>query len=384
MRLALQWFGLSRPLADVTLLLPIGLSFYAFQGIAYSIDIYRKKIAPAGLLDVALYLGFFPKLIAGPIVRPQQFFAQINSAKSRPGKEEVSQALSLLILGLFKKVVIADTLATLGYTAFRAAALPPGGGLFPGPLYLQGFYLYAFEIYADFSGYTDIARASAALLGFSLPENFKQPYLSTTVTTFWNRWHMSLTQWFREYLFFPLSRKLLSTRWKNHPQVVQAGVTMLTMVLIGVWHGAAWTFVVWGAWQGTWLIVEQRLRPKPERWITRILWSVMTFHLIGIGWIFFGSSSLAAALRFLQGLFVFDQPSWLFYYGPSVVVTALVVIGIDLFQSGQVEQAAKPVYELIQRHQVILTIAASTLLVLLYLLMQAHGEFGRPFIYGKF
>ncbi len=242
----------------------------------------------------------------------------------------------LLILGLVKKILIADSLASLSAVAFRAAAAPAQAGLFPSPLYIQGFYLYAFQIYADFSGYTDLARASAAFLGFNLPENFQQPYLSATVTTFWNRWHMTLTQWFREYLFFPLSRKLLLKYSKKHAVAIQTFANLVTMILIGFWHGAAWIFVAWGIWHGLLLVIENILRLKPKLKTATIIRGVLTFHLVGIGWVLFGSLSFEAAWRFLIGLFSFTQMSWLPHYLPSILLTAGLVFGIDLLSRGSI------------------------------------------------
>ncbi len=247
----LQIIGLNVFSPGLTLLLPVGISFYTFQAISYTTDIYRHKIQPtSSLVDFGLYLAFFPKLIAGPLVRPAIFLNQVYHPKASLSKEEYLSALGLLLLGLAKKVIIADSLAGRADVAFRAAAFPVDGMQFASPIFIQGFYLYAFQIYADFSGYTDIARASAALLGFTLPENFQQPYLSSTITSFWNRWHMSLTQWFREFLFFPFSRALLFFTHRRQPRIVQISANLLTMILIGLWHGMAWTFVAWGllAW----------------------------------------------------------------------------------------------------------------------------------------
>ena len=212
------------------LLLPIGISFYTFQGISYIIEIYRKKITPAAFPDLALYLAFFPKLIAGPIVSPGAFMAWLNNPSARLESSTRNEALRLIFSGLVKKIIIADNLASLADVAFRAAALPNGASLLP-MLFWQGFYLYAIEIYADFSGYTDLARGSALLLGLRMPENFRQPYLATTIADFCNCWHMSLTQWFREYLFFPLSRWLLTRSKRRWSQLIQITVNLIVMII---------------------------------------------------------------------------------------------------------------------------------------------------------
>jgi alginate O-acetyltransferase complex protein AlgI len=378
--LAFQSLGFAGLPPGLQILLPIGISFYSFQAIAYTTEIYRKKISPASLLDFAVYMAFFPKLLAGPLVRPDQFLGQLKGPSSRPDRRAVQAALGLFLVGLLKKVVIADSLASLSEIAFRAAGREQVAALFPAALYWQGFYLYAFMIYADFSGYTDIARASAALLGFSLPENFRQPYLSENITLFWNRWHMSLTQWFREYLFFPLSRGLLTRLGRRHARQVQILVTLVTMILIGVWHGAAWTFVVWGVWHGLLLITNQQLGWNlVHRW-QKLGSGIVTFHLVGIGWVFFGSASLATAANFFRGMLNFSAPQEWGYYLPPVLLCAFLVFSIDLFQGGYVRLPTilRPVATSI------FVVASVVLLICLALVFQANGGDARPFIYGQF
>jgi D-alanyl-lipoteichoic acid acyltransferase DltB (MBOAT superfamily) len=362
------------------LLLPIGISFYTFQGIAYVVEIYRGKLQPiSGFWDFALYLAFFPKLIAGPFVRPSQFIAQLENPVLRLNTRTLQQALSLLILGLFKKIVIADSLGGLAYTAFRAANFSNAGD-FPAPLFLQGFYLYAFQIYADFSGYTDLARASALLLGFTLPENFRQPYLAETISDFWNRWHMTLTQWFRDYLFNPITRFLLTHTQRKSPRAVQISANVITMLLIGVWHGAAWPFIIWGLWHGLLLSVERLLNIKPIHPWQKVFYSLLSFHLVGIGWVFFASDSLASAFCFLAGLFSFSQMAWIGQYIWPVLLAAALSFGIDLAVAGKL-----PFSSQWQRNfQPILVTAALVVLVGLLLLNAARGGDTRPFIYGQF
>lgn len=373
-----QLFGLTAPRVGLDLLLPLGISFYTFQAMAYTTEIYRKKLAPAGFVDFALYLAFFPKLIAGPLARPAAFFKQLAEPAARPSREVVLAALGLLGLGLFKKVVIADSLATLADVSFRAAALPSALS-FPAPLYWRGFYLYAFQLYADFSGYTDIARASALLLGFSLPENFRQPYLAATPGEFWNRWHITLTHWFREYLFFPLSRWLFTLTRRRFEHAVQTSATLLTMLLIGLWHGAAWTFVVWGLWHGLLLSVDRWLGWQPARAWQKILMGLLTFHLIGLGWVMFGADSFATAARFLQGLFSLNQLATLPLFLPPAVLAGGLLFGLDFAASRQ-----WPTSPRWRRWLPIFVIAALTVITSLWLLRFASGADPRPFIYGQF
>jgi len=286
----------------------------------------------------------------------------------------------LLIIGLAKKILIADSLASLSSVAFRAAAIPTHASLFPSPLFIQGFYLYAFQIYADFSGYTDIARASALFLGFNLPENFQQPYLSSTVTTFWNRWHMTLTQWFREYMFFPLSRKMLLANNRQHTLAIQIFTTIVTMTLIGFWHGAAWMFIAWGIWHGVLLVMENILRLRPKTQLVKMLQGVLTFHLVGIGWVLFGSDSFETAWRFLINLLSFSQMNWISHYLPSILLTAGLVFGIDLASRGYIPGQSKYRY----LWQPISLIAVLVVLTSLLLLTMARGSEALPFIYGRF
>jgi D-alanyl-lipoteichoic acid acyltransferase DltB (MBOAT superfamily) len=379
-RLLPQW-NQSVPSVGLSLLLPVGISFYTFQALAYTIEVYRGRLQPAmSFLDFALYLAFFPKLIAGPLVRPDVFLKQLNEPASSLKREVWMSACGLLLLGLFKKVVIADSLASLSDVSFRAAAQPPGAGPFPAPLYWRGFYLYAFQIYADFSGYTDIACASAALLGFSLPENFRQPYLATTPAEFWRRWHMTLTQWFREYLFFPLNRILLARTQRRWPQAVQTAANITTLSLIGLWHGAAWTFVAWGVWHGILISVDRLLNLKPIRRWQAFLCALVNFHLIGMGWILFGAVSLASAARFLQGLASFDQWSWWPVFAPPVLLTAGLVLSIDLFANQRLSTSSKHW----QVWRPVLAVAALVVVGSLMLLRMLGDVDARPFIYGRF
>ncbi len=377
----LNAIGVNAASPGLLLLLPVGISFYTFQAISYTTEIARKKIEPAAsFMDFAVYMAFFPKLIAGPLVRPGTFLRQLHAPQPRPDPKVLQSVLGLLVLGLVKKLLIADSLASLGEAAFRAAALSGGAAGFNTPLYIQGFYLYAFQIYADFSGYTDLARASARLLGFDLPENFQQPYLAATLISFWNRWHMSLTQWFREYLYFPLSRSLLVKSGRRYPRLVQTGANLVTMGLIGLWHGAAWTYIAWGLWHGVLLSLENISGHKPAgRW-KQLLSGVVTFHLVGVGWVLFRAESFQAAGRFLRGLLAFQQMSWLAYYLPSILLTGGLVFAIDLVSSGSLKFPAR----LRQAGQPILTVAALVIIVNLILLALAHGVNARPFIYGQF
>ena len=373
-------FGLPGITPGLALLLPLGLSFYTFQGIAYTTEIYRQKMAPASsFVELAASLAYFPKLIAGPLVRPQVMLEQLHAAANRPTAARVGEAAGLLLLGFFKKRLVADSLAVMADTAFQAAGWP-AGGVFATPLYVQGFYLYAFQIYMDFAGYTDIARGSALLLGVDLPLNFRQPYLAATVTDFWNRWHMSLTAWFREYVYFPLTRGLLGLTGRRYPAVVQVTANLITMAVIGLWHGGALTFLVWGLWHGLGLTVERWAQYRPTgRW-QRLIAGVITFHVVGVGWVFFRAGSMAEARRFITGLFAFEQMQWLGYFAPPVLLVASLILALDLAALGAVKLVGPPW----ERAKPVLVVAAIVALVGLGLLDLAQGANSRPFIYGQF
>jgi alginate O-acetyltransferase complex protein AlgI len=358
-----------------SLLLPIGISFYTFQGISYIVEIYRQKIKPVAFPDLALYLAFFPKLIAGPMISPTAFITWLNnpSAKLEPANRE--EALKLIFSGLIKKIIIADNLASLADVAFRAAALPNGASL-PPMLFWQGFYLYTIQIYADFSGYTDLARGSALLLGLRMPPNFRQPYLAATITDFWNRWHMSLTQWFREYLFFPLSRWLLTLSKRRWSQLVQISVNLIVMLLIGWWHGAALTFIAWGIWHGILLSLERLLGWKPRGRVQTVLSTVLTFHLVGVGWVLFRASSFTVAARFFTGMFNFQNFQWL----PGYLLPLLLALGAAFF----IDCVETRLVRIPKPFTPVIVVAILVLLAGLAVLGVVRGGDARPFIYGQF
>jgi D-alanyl-lipoteichoic acid acyltransferase DltB (MBOAT superfamily) len=302
--------GIDAPVPLLQITLPIGISFFTFQAISYLVDISRGQIKPMWPLDFATYLSFFPHLVAGPIVRASEFAPQLD-APPRPDRVPVTGAFLLILLGLFKKVVISSYLGT--ELVDPVFALP---GEHTSPEILLATYGYAIQIYADFSGYTDIAIGCALLLGFQFPQNFNNPYRALSLQDFWRRWHMTLSRWLRDYLYVPLGGSRGSTifTYRN---------LMITMVLGGLWHGAAWTFVVWGAIHGAGLIVERLIRgggePSANGWAVAVRW-VVTFHIVCLAWIFFRAESMDIAFDLLGGL----ATSW----GSAPLVTPLAVLVI--------------------------------------------------------
>lgn len=287
----LSSIGIDGQLPTLRILLPVGISFYTFHGISYTFDVFRREVRPAAsLLDFAVFVAFFPQLVAGPIGRAQLQLPQFESDRTPPDRDAVRSSLCLILLGLFKKVVIADALAPFVTAAFSSAASAGWVNL------LVGVYAFALQIYGDFSGYTDIARGSARLLGIELPGNFAQPYLSRDVTEFWRRWHISLSNWLRDYLYVPLGGNRRG-RWATYRNL------MITMLLGGLWHGAAWTFVAWGGLHGLFLVAERVARARPARPRLPTAWRVAaTFHLVCVAWIFFRATSFANALDVVRGI----------------------------------------------------------------------------------
>jgi D-alanyl-lipoteichoic acid acyltransferase DltB (MBOAT superfamily) len=273
---------------------PAGLSFYTFSCISYLADVYARRIQAerhAGYF--ATYVSFFPKLLAGPIERARPFLSQLRLpvAFSHSG---VTEGLQRFLWGLFKKVVIADRLALLVDAAYGQASLASPADL------LMATYFFAFQLYCDFSGYSDMAIGAAKILGFDLMENFRRPYLSATTGEFWSRrWHVSLTTWFRDYVYIPLGGNRVSRlRWGLN--------VMIVFLLSGVWHGAAWTFVIWGGLNGLFVLVSSVLtsrrsaaRGQPGR-ARLALRRFATFHLILVTWVFFRAATLADAMTIFE------------------------------------------------------------------------------------
>ena len=310
---AVRPLGVEPPLPLFEVVLPVGISFFTFHALSYVIDVYRREIAPATPLDFAVYMAFFPHLVAGPIVRASELVPQLR--RRRDARHvDVGRAVALIGSGLIKKVVVANTLATALVDDVFASP-----GQHSALEVLVGIYGYAVQIYADFSGYTDIAIGCALLLGFEFPQNFDRPYSAVSIQDFWRRWHMTLSRWLRDYLYIPLGGGVGSRA------VVQRNL-MLTMLLGGLWHGAAWTFVVWGLLHGAYQAVG-RLRPAPAMPLATPddvngwpLWRrrLVTFHLVCLAWVFFRADSFATATAVLRRLVT----GWA---QPSPAVTPLVV-----------------------------------------------------------
>ncbi len=286
----LDALGVDNDLLLVRILLPAGLSFYTLKKLSYMFDVSRGTLQPTHtLVDFALYVSFFPQIAAGPIDRPQKLLPQLETPRAWR-LEYFYNAWTLLLMGLFKKLVIADSLKVMTDKIF---------GLEHPSIFLLSMGALAFtaQILADFSGYTDLARGLAWLFGFETSENFNRPYLALTPTDFWNRWHITLSTWLRDYIFFPIRRALMRSRVPLPAWLVLAVPPIATMFVSGLWHGAGWTFVVWGLYYGILISAYQLLgmrgewRPKTAIG-TGLAWLIM-FSLIVFGWALFRAPSLA-------------------------------------------------------------------------------------------
>jgi len=288
----LMRFGWERDLPLLEIVLPVGISFFTFQGISYVVDVHRGKTPPAkSLVDVMLLMSFFPHLVAGPIVRASDLLPQFDRTP-RLTRAMATHGVLLIVWGLFKKTVIASELSVnlvdpvffdpSAYSAFDIAAAT---------------YAYAVQIYCDFSAYSDMAIGLAALLGYSFPRNFDQPYRASSMQAFWRRWHISLSSWLRDYLYVPLGggRKGLVSSCIN---------VFITMVLGGLWHGAAWTFLAWGALHGGVQVIERLGRAAfgDRRVVPTVVGVLVTFHIVCLGWILFRAESFDLAMQMLAGL----------------------------------------------------------------------------------
>jgi D-alanyl-lipoteichoic acid acyltransferase DltB (MBOAT superfamily) len=322
----LRGVAVENPIPFLSILLPIGLSFHTFQAMSYTIEVYRNnQKAERNFGIYALYVMFFPQLVAGPIERPQNMLHQFHQ-KAELNYENIVEGLKHIVWGLFKKVVIADRIAEYVNVVYSG----PHG--YQGAQLLIATFLFSFQIYCDFSGYSSIAIGTARILGINLMTNFNRPYLSQNIREFWHRWHISLSTWFRDYLYIPLggSRVAISRAYFN---------TFIVFLVSGLWHGANWTFVIWGGLHGFYQIfgkVTQPARNKVNQFVglTRIpgflkfTQIIITFMLASFAWIFFRAQSFADAMYIIRNIFSFNtlQELNLFKFPVDMYLSLLLVL----------------------------------------------------------
>jgi D-alanyl-lipoteichoic acid acyltransferase DltB (MBOAT superfamily) len=353
-----------------------GLSFYSLSAISYLVDLHRGELAAERHFGrLLLYLAFFPKLLAGPLERAGPFLEQLATPVAFSGSRVVS-GLQLVLWGLFKKVVIADRLAVFVDAAYRQPTFAPPADL------VIATYFFAFQLYCDFSGYSDMAIGTARVLGIDLMENFRRPYLSASVAEFWSRrWHVSLASWFRDYVYIPLGGSRTS-------RVRHALNLMAVFVLSGAWHGANWTFVVWGGLNGLYVVASTALSRRGtavgrRSAGVRMLGTVGTFHAVLITWVFFRAASLADAASILErtarAVPVLPRLLWVRVQDPAVllaVATIVVLVGVELVDE------RRPMWERLRARPLVLRWAVY------YALLAALVVLGtwnlRQFVYMQF
>lgn len=366
-QLLLGTFGVSYVPPAMSIVLPAGISFYTFASLSYTIDVYRREIkADCNLADYALFVSFFPHLVAGPIVRARLFLPQLAQAQS-PSRDQMGWGLVLLVLGLFSKVVIADgMLAPVVNEVYQA---PQQFGARDTWL---AMFAFSAQIFHDFSGYSLCAIGIALCFGFEFPDNFRYPYAASSFSDFWRRWHISLSSWLRDYLYIPLGGNQ-GTRWQVQRSLI------LTMLIGGLWHGASWLFVLWGGLHGLYLAIERALRPQhryhdtPPR-----IWAMLgIFLLVSLTWIPFRASDTTQALAILQGLLATAVPGKLDAF--NALLATVAVAGTVFWHIRMRDSSLEDLFKRNPPLQNVALLASALLLIFLFSGGERHA-----FIYFQF
>jgi len=382
-------FYINYPIEDIGLILPIGLSFHTFQSLSYVVEVYRGNQKSERNFGIySLYVMFYPQLVAGPIERPQHLLHQFYE-KHKVDYKRISDGLKLMAWGMFKKVVIADRLAVFVNQVYDNPYNYEGVSLIIATIF------FAFQIYCDFSGYTDIAIGAANVMGFRLIQNFNRPYFSKSIHEFWQRWHISLSTWFRDYLYIPLGGNRVSIpRWYFN--------LFITFVISGLWHGANWTFVIWGALHGLYLItgmLTKSFRRKVVEFlgldrvplIHKCIQVLITFSLVCFAWIFFRASDFETAFYIVKSIFagignisnVFSERLHLLYLDKNLFDFAVAVILILILQTIQMIQRRGNVIEMLNKRSfVVRWLVYYIILVGIFMFGEFHNS--AQFIYFQF
>ncbi len=360
-----------RSFEPLHIFLPLGISFHVFQSLSYLVDVYRRRYPPVqNLAEYVAFLCFFPQIVAGPIVRAPDFFGQIHPL-AEPTEDEVAAGLYRILQGVAKKALFADYLGRYADLVFGAPST------YSGPEALLAAYAYALQIYFDFSGYSDIALGMARILGVRIPENFDTPYRATSITDFWRRWHISLSSWLREYLYVPLGGN-------RHGKARQVASLMITMLLGGLWHGAAWTFVLWGGLHGVALVADkvvERRFGRPRSRAGRALGWIFTLHLVTGLWVIFRARTLALAGALVTALAHGWEPAHAAaILGARRELVAVVLVGfvISVARTGFWERVEG-------RFRVLPTLAkVCAFVAVVQAVLQSSTAEVQPFIYFQF
>ncbi len=370
----LKAFGY-KELKWVEVILPIGISFYTFESITYVVDVYRRIHKPLdNFWDYQLYIILFPKLIAGPIIRYHEISDQIADRSKNDTIDNKLTGFYRFVLGLSKKVLIANVMAAKANEVF---AMSPEQ--LSSSMAWIGMLAYTFQIYFDFSGYSDMALGIGKMIGFRFPENFDNPYTSRSITEFWRRWHMTLGNWMRNYLYIPLGGNKVDSKFRLYFNL------WMVFLASGFWHGAAWTFIIWGIYHGLFLILERAFLLKVYERIGKIPAMFITFLLVAIGWVFFRAEKTSEALMFVSKLFAFDWNIPLRFLNPEFVVFFMLAILFSFFVSVKAgEKIQQNIYYSYYgvRGNLAMTVMSCVLFILSLSAITSSGF--NPFIYFRF
>lgn len=354
----------------LNIVMPIGISFYTFQILSYIIDLYNKKIKlQKNYFSLALYVSLFPQLIAGPIVRYETVEEEIDNRKET--KEDVISGTKRFIIGLSKKVIIANQMALLADLIFNKH-----NGAYGTTIIWLGTFAYTLQIYFDFSGYSDMAIGLGKIFGFHFLENFNYPYISKSVTEFWRRWHISLSTWFRDYVYIPLGgNRVNKFKWIRN--------IILVWLLTGLWHGAAWNFIIWGMYYGLLLLFEKLFFDRILKKLPTIINWLYTFIIVMIGWMIFRSNSLNELLLFIKTMFVYKQTDWLTIladnlstFNALMFVLPAFILSFPILKKIKEKYSGKTIY-------IILTNILLLMLFIMCIVYLTSSSYN-PFIYFRF
>ena len=354
----------------LNIVMPIGISFYTFQILSYIIDLYNKKIKlQKNYFSLALYVSLFPQLIAGPIVRYETVEEEIDNRKET--KEDVISGTKRFIIGLSKKVIIANQMALLADLIFNKH-----NGTYGTTIIWLGTFAYTLQIYFDFSGYSDMAIGLGKIFGFHFLENFDYPYISKSVTEFWRRWHISLSTWFRDYVYIPLGgNRVNKFKWIRN--------IILVWLLTGLWHGAAWNFIIWGIYYGLLLLFEKLFFDRILKKLPTIINWLYTFIIVMIGWMIFRSNSLNELLLFIKTMFVYKQTDWLTIladnlstFNALMFVLPAFILSFPILKKIKEKYSGKTIY-------IILTNILLLMLFIMCIVYLTSSSYN-PFIYFRF
>ena len=370
----LSAFG-TPPVRWTKVVLPIGISFFTFQKMSYSIDVYRKTSAPLkSIADYALFIMLFPQLIAGPIVRYNEIAEQITDRRANETADNRILGFYRFVIGLSKKMLIANILAEYVDQVF---ALPTAEiGLSTAWL---GILAYTFQIYFDFSGYSDMAIGIGRMIGFKFPENFNNPYISQSVSEFWKRWHITLGSWMMDYLYIPLGG---NRRGKGRTYLN----LWIVFFLSGLWHGAAWTFVAWGAFHGIFIVIDKMFWLKASKCIGKIPRVLITFVIVMIGWVMFRADTIGYAVQYVGAMFGANGSTPALFVNSQFVFTLIVAVFFAFFGLTKVGDKALDFFFNRKAYNTVQVVWVGLLMVVLLILSASFilkGSFN-PFIYFRF